>query len=176
MLWTAPSWSWASRNWPVSFDDSYTSSLFEHKSIEFCELVSTECVLAGESKTGQITSGYLKLRGPMMDATVVMDRAGDNSPPFLKIQGHELKDALAIGPRGFIWLDEYYNESVLSGGVYVVRVIQYKPKNLLLILIRVKVSDGEYVFTRIGTAGYEGGDGKENSINWPDELTGITII
>ena len=50
MLWTAPSWSWASRNWPVSFDDSYTSSLFEHKSIEFCELVSAECVLAGESK------------------------------------------------------------------------------------------------------------------------------
>ncbi|KAK0709393.1 heterokaryon incompatibility protein-domain-containing protein [Lasiosphaeria miniovina] len=174
--WTAPSWSWASRDRPVLYDMPYLTA--EHKVQTFCEVIAAECVLAGESKTGQIRSGYLKLRCPMMEVRRKKTVRGDSDRPTLEVavkdvEGKGNKYATFGSPTFFDELGD--NRSLPSSDLYLMRVVLCGTKNHLLILEKAgRPGSDAHTFTRIGLAWYT--ERPEMSLNWPDKLTEITMI
>ena len=172
--WTAPSWSWASRDRPVLYDMPYLAP--EHKVRTFCEVIAAECVLAGESKTGQIQSGYMKLRCPMIEVRRKKPARGDGHLTILEIKdlGGKGKYGTFTGPTFF---DEVGDDGSLpSCDLYVMmRVAVCATKNHLLILGKVGPPGSDAnIFTRIGLTWYT--ERPDISSLWPHKLAEITII
>ena len=154
--WRAPSWSWASIDGPVKWSSRGAGDISK-----FCQILAAECVLAGESRTGKILSGYLRLRCKKLVGSMVrgLSRASliekDRTLKtwVLKIQNIEVE----IEPDG----DEI---PVAGTQFWIVRI----SSEHFLVLQADESSEG--LFRRVGMS--NGGQ----SLKWPEEMIEITII
>ena len=125
--WRAPTWSWAS---VYGGRVLYPQALYRNRQdlvSSYCQVVKAECTPAGASKTGQITSGHIKLQCPILK----MPTDGVNSFHF--------------------WVDNGYANSI-GDNVYVCRIAKVGRYEYWLVLEAVNLEDQE--FRRIGLAGH----------------------
>jgi hypothetical protein len=66
MSYTAPSWSWASVHGPLAFVDKHRNSPFE----PLVAVVDVHCEVPRLNKYGEVTWGYLVIRGPVVSMTI----------------------------------------------------------------------------------------------------------
>lgn len=68
----APTWSWASTRWPITFLDMRHDGDWDF----LCEVLGADCALASADPTGAVESGHLLLKGPLLDSTLVYETEG----------------------------------------------------------------------------------------------------
>lgn len=72
--WRAPSWTWAAVEGPVNFVATSKNMLWRAK------LLGGSCSPSGNDPTGLVSSGYLKVSGPMCRAVLSRTIKGRNNP------------------------------------------------------------------------------------------------
>jgi len=196
--WAAPSWSWASAGWGVSYMTFSAPYGPDYDIMKlYPEVVSAKCVLAGESKTGPITSGFIKLSCHMVKGRFVRPKG---SPRSTNAQYLRVRDIQSLDPcdLDYVPLDteEFYSHTdgeeyiYMSGDIYIVRMVnrqsntwRFRDEGFLLLQLvepssmiegvdNLPRDTDEKVFTRLGI--YAGARFPE--IAWPEERTEITII
>ncbi|KAI0138141.1 HET-domain-containing protein [Hypoxylon sp. NC0597] len=155
--WRAPSWSWASVDTHVTYEDGllyYVDDIYTEKQVERTELASIEhcvCTLAGLDDFGQVKSGLLRVTSQLLPTTLLLktDLDGMQRPMYCLCI-----DPKAAAPR--MWPDYDLSQAgpyqVLPGTeVYCLRMIQkVKHKVDVSLVLRACPTGGGEVFERIG--------------------------
>lgn len=89
--WRAPTWSWASSNFLVSFHTRR-----EHR--QLCEVVSTQCEPAGPDPYRAVSSGQIKLKGTLFSFQVDLFNSR-TSTAILRIRGMEYTEGITRSGR-----------------------------------------------------------------------------
>jgi hypothetical protein len=74
--WRAPTWSWASIKYEISFKTAWNFH-------SLCTVLSVECSSAGPDPTGQLTGGHMLLRGPLYSTTLRYTPQPQSASPYL---------------------------------------------------------------------------------------------
>jgi hypothetical protein len=158
LAWRAPSWSWASVDGPIMYEQYlYCSGNQLPSSVIFCEILQAECSNTSQSMTGAVTSGFISLRCSILPVSF---RAG----------------ALSINKKDLDFRPD--NRATLEDDAFLVlRMAHLHIYNSDYLLV-VKPSDlHQKTFLRVGLASlYIGKPGaRSDEVQWPDK-TEITLI
>jgi hypothetical protein len=72
--WQAPSWSWMSVDSRVMFEPRQDSD----KTVSFCRVSDAICKPSSQNLTGQVSPGYMKISGCLIQATMEEDYTNEN--------------------------------------------------------------------------------------------------
>ncbi|KAK1754203.1 HET-domain-containing protein [Echria macrotheca] len=155
--WRAPSWSWASIDGSVMYHHSlYTKQSGSLDFIQHCQVINAECIPAGESQTGRITSGHIKLRCQVVKAVVkgrrVMPESCYTMPHLFPHFDRDFKS--------------FHNDDVYD--VYLCRIAKVSHIDYSILLEVDNLED--QMFRRIGLVEHYGEQ------TWPQETRVITIV
>ncbi|KAK8102405.1 hypothetical protein PG984_015551 [Apiospora sp. TS-2023a] len=162
----APSWSWASVAEPVAYRDElvyWDEDIYQEvqeERVEFAKVESCEAVRAGIDEFGQVKAGRLRIKGPLLQATVLLtpglDAGGRCS---YHLQFRCVKDGrMVVAPR--VWPDYDWTQGgrpCVSGGdsVYCLRMVRHAENetDILLVLRHLEGSKQEdgCLYERIGS-------------------------
>lgn len=69
----APTFSWASSPYTISYEEGVDSSLVKRNMtwVSKCQILDTGCVLDGSNPLGRVQSGHVRLKGPVLKATML---------------------------------------------------------------------------------------------------------
>jgi len=154
---TAPSWSWASVDGPISYEWRHPMDKV------YCEVVDAICIPAGESMTGQVLFGYVKLQCQIVEGRI------NGRPATIEIQD-QLHEAVF----------DCYDRSMVGQPVHVARIAEEGRFDHSLVLhMDLKTSGGTDIrFTRLGRLRHvrDARGLAPGVIDWPDKMNEITIV
>jgi len=103
----APSWSWASIDYPVWYEEQY----MHHTSPERikCRVISVACIPTGPNATGHISGGRIHINGPVVKAMIrpCIQLSTENTPLlFTALERDGMERSLSLDVRrekGSLW-------------------------------------------------------------------------
>ncbi|KAB5536225.1 heterokaryon incompatibility protein-domain-containing protein [Coniochaeta sp. 2T2.1] len=156
--WRAPTWSWASVDYPVGFN---TPNSLENA----CEVLEANCIPAGPDPTGELApdGAYLVLRGTAIPAVIrLADRKGD---PHKAPNAYEIAELDIL--RGYMktfWVDDEWKfilplESGLdSQRAVLCLLVARHPVALTLMFLVVAPVQEEPWLPQVGVGQFAAGD------------------
>ncbi|PMD37159.1 HET-domain-containing protein [Hyaloscypha variabilis F] len=155
--WRAPSWSWASLGGQILYHTKINFSLFSSDrahAVVYLKFLQAECTSLGQSVTGQVTSGFIKLASSMV-----------------KISYSSSLKLLKYEQQWFHFYPDRGSQNPEEEG-YLIRTVKIKYGPELFLVVKPKGADSK-IFTRVGLA--ELWTEESQSLPWSEE-TEITII
>ena len=144
----APTWSWASVEGTIEI--SLEVDPEEETSVELCQVLEAKTMSLGEDTTGQVTDGYIKLRGRLLRTEglsfhtspkgkvvqIARSRDGDPSKSWINCQ---IDDVVQWSPRNNVLLP-------------ILQCDHRSPRSCMLKgLVLVPVQGNEDTYERVGT-------------------------
>jgi hypothetical protein len=90
-IYVAPTFSWASRSGPITFPN------FTSRYNPSAEIAEAECQPAGFKVTGEISGGFVRLRGSVVG--VLFTKIGTDPLPYIQRRGYSAKATIMIDSR-----------------------------------------------------------------------------
>ena len=152
----APSWAWASVNGQIMYYEHLYLPSRVRKKI-FCEVLQAECTAAGQSVTGEVTAGFIRL-----------------ACSILQVSYHH--GELSLKNQGIQFCSD--NRTDLEEGIfYIVRMARFTRRKEETFLVVKAIDASEMRFVRVGLAWSKTPGGGR----WPEEMKNlvwpeITII
>jgi len=147
--WRAPSWSWASIEGPIMYEQEHylPGSPVDHSF--YCRILKADCTLMGQSLTGQVTAGYIDLACSIVPVSFSTDGVF-----------HESKEIL------------FFPDSDAKGEGYLIRMIELS-YHMELFLVVTPSEANPKAYTRVGIASLPAMESQ--LLPWSEETT-IRII
>ncbi len=149
-----PSWSWTSVDGKVDYNNNLYSSQTTDMPQICCEILDSNVVLAGESLTGEVLSGYVRMRCFML-------------PVSLPYRGR-----LIAGEHGMFFDQDTMGISDSAEDLYIAKMVILWELHSLVVR---PVNLADSVYKRVGLARFLD-KGIENALPWPSDMKTITII
>ncbi|KAE9364691.1 HET-domain-containing protein [Stipitochalara longipes BDJ] len=156
VTWRAPSWSWASLDGPIMY---YRKFYVPDKPVDlavYCKVLGAECTIMGQSLTGRVTAGYIKLACSIVPVSYSSLAGGYVKHKNQKLLFHPDRDT----PEGEGYL------------IRMISIIKLPYGIELFLVVRAPDAD-QKTFTRVGLS--RSSNGKSLSLPWSEE-TEITIV
>jgi len=136
-IYVAPSFSWASRSGPISFP--YFTSRYKPSA----DIVEVECQPAGFNATGEVSGGFVRLRGSIV--AVQFTKTDKDSVSCVLHKGSSAKATIMIDSREALGIED-------GTVVYCLSMLQYGRPTVHYTLVLMESVFHPEDFERIGTA------------------------
>jgi hypothetical protein len=184
----APSWSWASVEGRVSYEDCFLPRKSRDRKAQVASIMDAEVRTIDDNSTGQVTTGFVRIRGHLahcawedrkgsLDPAIAADVSEITTEPFCN---NNETPAKLIAPSPFfsaIPFDDPEDAVSHSESLYFLTlfVLEEDVRNAVhphgLVLKRI-AQEGEYA--RLGIFHSSGEEEARSCCSWPEEV--ITIV